>query len=131
MASSIYLKMFSFQRCKIWKTNACHWINMIWYSEHYEKTNSPLPETIQAFLNFLVVVFFYWKYVFSKFLFWLAGQVVNQMNKKLQTGFTEAEVLQIFCDTCEAVARLHQCKTPIIHRDLKVGILDYLWINTF
>ncbi|XP_034860596.1 BMP-2-inducible protein kinase isoform X2 [Mirounga leonina] len=49
-----------------------------------------------------------------------AGQVVNQMNKKLQTGFTEAEVLRIFCDTCEAVARLHQCKTPIIHRDLKV-----------
>ncbi|XP_012509349.1 PREDICTED: BMP-2-inducible protein kinase [Propithecus coquereli] len=49
-----------------------------------------------------------------------AGQVVNQMNKKLQTGFTEPEVLQIFCDTCEAVARLHQCKTPIIHRDLKV-----------
>ncbi|XP_072601618.1 BMP-2-inducible protein kinase isoform X2 [Vulpes vulpes] len=49
-----------------------------------------------------------------------AGQVVNQMNKKLQTGFMEAEVLQIFCDTCEAVARLHQCKTPIIHRDLKV-----------
>ncbi|XP_006885354.1 PREDICTED: BMP-2-inducible protein kinase [Elephantulus edwardii] len=49
-----------------------------------------------------------------------AGQVVNEMNKKLQTGFTESEVLQIFCDTCEAVARLHQCKTPIIHRDLKV-----------
>ncbi|XP_027710415.1 BMP-2-inducible protein kinase isoform X2 [Vombatus ursinus] len=49
-----------------------------------------------------------------------AGQVVNQMNKRLQTGFTEPEVLQIFCDTCEAVARLHQCKTPIVHRDLKV-----------
>ncbi|XP_029800202.1 BMP-2-inducible protein kinase isoform X2 [Suricata suricatta] len=49
-----------------------------------------------------------------------AGQVVNQMNKKLQTGFTEAEVLQIFCDTCEAVARLHQCQTPVVHRDLKV-----------
>ncbi|XP_045854096.1 BMP-2-inducible protein kinase isoform X1 [Meles meles] len=49
-----------------------------------------------------------------------AGQVVNQMNKKLQTGFTEAEVLRILCDTCEAVARLHQCKTPIVHRDLKV-----------
>ncbi|XP_077325588.1 AP2-associated protein kinase 1 isoform X2 [Lithobates pipiens] len=48
------------------------------------------------------------------------GQVVNLMNQRLQTGFTEAEVLQIFCDTCEAVARLHQCKTPIIHRDLKV-----------
>ncbi|XP_069034127.1 AP2-associated protein kinase 1-like isoform X5 [Embiotoca jacksoni] len=48
------------------------------------------------------------------------GQVVNLMNQRLQTGFTEAEVLQIFCDTCEAVTRLHQCKTPIIHRDLKV-----------
>nr|XP_020446031.1 AP2-associated protein kinase 1-like isoform X3 [Monopterus albus] len=48
------------------------------------------------------------------------GQVVNLMNQRLQTGFTEAEVLQIFCDTCEAVALLHQCKTPIIHRDLKV-----------
>ncbi|XP_062899603.1 BMP-2-inducible protein kinase [Mobula hypostoma] len=49
-----------------------------------------------------------------------AGQVVNQMNQRLQKGFTENEILQIFCDTCEAVARLHQCKTPIIHRDLKV-----------
>ncbi|XP_038641488.1 AP2-associated protein kinase 1 isoform X3 [Scyliorhinus canicula] len=48
------------------------------------------------------------------------GQVVNLMNQRLQTGFTENEVLQIFCDTCEAVARLHQCKMPIIHRDLKV-----------
>ncbi|KAA0713688.1 AP2-associated protein kinase 1 [Triplophysa tibetana] len=48
------------------------------------------------------------------------GQVVNLMNQRLQTGFTEPEVLQIFCDTCEAVTRLHQCKIPIIHRDLKV-----------
>ncbi|XP_067828749.1 AP2-associated protein kinase 1-like isoform X2 [Heptranchias perlo] len=48
------------------------------------------------------------------------GQVVNLMNQRLQSGFSETEVLQIFCDTCEAVARLHQCKPPIIHRDLKV-----------
>uniref|UniRef100_UPI003AAF0862 AP2-associated protein kinase 1-like n=1 Tax=Centroberyx gerrardi TaxID=166262 RepID=UPI003AAF0862 len=48
------------------------------------------------------------------------GQVVNLMNQRLQTGFTEAEVLQIFCDTSDAVSRLHQRKTPIIHRDLKV-----------
>ncbi|KAL2099979.1 hypothetical protein ACEWY4_004373 [Coilia grayii] len=48
------------------------------------------------------------------------GQVVNLMNQRLQTGFTEQEVLQIFCDTCEALACLHQGKTPIIHRDLKV-----------
>lgn len=48
------------------------------------------------------------------------GQVVNLMNQRLQTGFSEAEVLQIFCDTCEAVSCLHQRKSPIIHRDLKV-----------
>lgn len=51
---------------------------------------------------------------------WAGGQVVNLMNQRLQTGFSEQEALQIFCDTCEAVARLHQYKTPIIHRDLKV-----------
>lgn len=55
------------------------------------------------------------------FLFGVGGQVVNLMNQRLQTGFSEAEVLQIFCDTCEAVARLHHCKTPIIHRDLKAS----------
>jgi len=46
--------------------------------------------------------------------------VLQLMNERLTTGFTEAEVLNIFCDTCEAVARLHHCQTPIIHRDLKV-----------
>ena len=48
---------------------------------------------------------------------------MNLMNQRLQTGFTEAEVLQIFCDTCDAVSRLHQGKSPIIHRDLKAGHL--------
>ncbi|XP_020283653.1 uncharacterized protein LOC109854699 isoform X2 [Pseudomyrmex gracilis] len=48
------------------------------------------------------------------------SQVLQMMNNRLQTGFTEAEVLQIFCDVCEAVSRLHHCQTPIIHRDLKV-----------
>ncbi|XP_026675899.1 uncharacterized protein LOC103524827 [Diaphorina citri] len=46
--------------------------------------------------------------------------VLNMMNARLQSGFTEAEILQIMCDTCEAVSRLHHCQTPIIHRDLKV-----------
>nr|CAD7428631.1 unnamed protein product [Timema monikensis] len=46
--------------------------------------------------------------------------VLQMMNSRLQSGFSEAEVLQIFCDTCEAVSRLHHCQTPIIHRDLKV-----------
>ncbi|KAI9537100.1 BMP-2-inducible protein kinase [Dissostichus eleginoides] len=56
-----------------------------------------------------------------------AGQVVKQMNQRLNVGFTEAEVLHIFCDTCEAVARLHQCKTPVIHRDLKCPVSGPLY----
>ncbi|XP_043465484.1 AP2-associated protein kinase 1 isoform X2 [Leptopilina heterotoma] len=48
------------------------------------------------------------------------SQVLQMMNSRLQTGFTEPEVLQIFCDVCEAVSRLHHCQTPIVHRDLKV-----------
>ncbi|XP_057176287.1 AP2-associated protein kinase 1 isoform X2 [Triplophysa rosa] len=58
--------------------------------------------------------------VFILMDFCRGGQVVNLMNQRLQTGFSEQEALQIFCDTCEAVARLHQYKAPIIHRDLKV-----------
>uniref|UniRef100_A0A7E4W8I0 non-specific serine/threonine protein kinase n=1 Tax=Panagrellus redivivus TaxID=6233 RepID=A0A7E4W8I0_PANRE len=30
------------------------------------------------------------------------------------------EILDMFCDMCEAVGRLHHSKTPVIHRDLKV-----------
>lgn len=46
--------------------------------------------------------------------------VLQLMNERLQTGFSEPEVMAIFCDMCEAVSRLHHCQTPIIHRDLKV-----------
>ncbi|XP_053680818.1 AP2-associated protein kinase 1 [Anopheles nili] len=46
--------------------------------------------------------------------------LLTLMNARIGTGFSETEVLQIFCDVAEAVARLHQCQTPIIHRDLKV-----------
>ncbi|XP_069123273.1 AP2-associated protein kinase 1-like isoform X2 [Argopecten irradians] len=48
------------------------------------------------------------------------GHVIQLMNDRLNVGFSEKEVLRIFCDVCEAVARLHHCQTPIIHRDLKV-----------
>lgn len=48
------------------------------------------------------------------------GHVLQLMNEKLNVGFTEQEVLRIFCDICEAVARLHHNQPPIIHRDLKV-----------
>jgi len=49
-----------------------------------------------------------------------AGHVVQLMNSRLNSGFTQAEVMKIFCDTVESVAALHQCSPPIIHRDLKV-----------
>jgi AP2-associated kinase len=40
--------------------------------------------------------------------------------RRLNVGFTEQDVLKIFCDICEGVSRLHHCQTPILHRDLKV-----------
>ncbi|EDW77810.2 uncharacterized protein Dwil_GK24682 [Drosophila willistoni] len=46
--------------------------------------------------------------------------MLAMMNARLHIGFTEPEVLTIFCDIAEAVSRLHYCQTPIIHRDLKV-----------
>lgn len=46
--------------------------------------------------------------------------ILGMMNARLSTGFTEEEVLQIFCDVADAVSRLHHCQTPIVHRDLKV-----------
>ncbi|KAL5018506.1 hypothetical protein ScPMuIL_004228 [Solemya velum] len=48
------------------------------------------------------------------------GHVIQMMNERINSGFSEKEVLRIFCDVCQAVSRLHHCQTPIIHRDLKV-----------
>lgn len=52
------------------------------------------------------------------------------MNARLSVGFTEQEVLQVFCDTAEAVSRLHYCQTPIIHRDIKTGKYLYRLLVT-
>ncbi|XP_065160002.1 BMP-2-inducible protein kinase isoform X2 [Atheta coriaria] len=48
------------------------------------------------------------------------NSVLSLMRAKGKATFTEQEILGMFCDTCEAVSRLHHCQTPIIHRDLKV-----------
>lgn len=45
---------------------------------------------------------------------------MDMMNARLQEGFSETEVLKIFTDVCQAVARLHHRTKPITHRDLKV-----------
>jgi AP2-associated kinase len=66
-----------------------------------------------------------------------SDNVLQLMNSRLLQNkwFTHKEILDIFCDICEAVgmknvdskyrilinsARLHHSKTPVIHRDLKV-----------
>ncbi|KAF5280987.1 hypothetical protein FQA39_LY05192 [Lamprigera yunnana] len=48
------------------------------------------------------------------------NNVLGLMKSRGKANFTEQEVLSMFCDTCEAVSRLHHCQTPIIHRDLKI-----------
>jgi AP2-associated kinase len=42
------------------------------------------------------------------------------MNRRLRERLTEAEILQVFVDVCEAVAAMHNLKPPLLHRDLKV-----------
>nr|XP_026693314.1 AP2-associated protein kinase 1-like [Ciona intestinalis] len=53
-----------------------------------------------------------------------AGHVVQLMNARIRfsqaEGFTQTEVLKIFCDIVQAVAALHHSTSPIVHRDLKV-----------
>ena len=49
------------------------------------------------------------------------GQLLDIMNHRISHGFSEQEVLKIFCDVCLAVTRLHHRTRPIIHRDLKVN----------
>lgn len=48
--------------------------------------------------------------------------MIDLMNSKLSQGqhFSEQEVLKMFTDVCQAVARLHHRTKPITHRDLKV-----------
>jgi AP2-associated kinase len=50
------------------------------------------------------------------------GSLLSVLNTKMaaKTHLLEKEVLQILGDIVAGVARLHQCATPIIHRDLKV-----------
>ncbi|KAI9498843.1 kinase-like domain-containing protein [Zychaea mexicana] len=48
------------------------------------------------------------------------GGVIDLMNRRLQQRLTEPEVLKIFNDVCEALAYMHYCNPPVLHRDLKV-----------
>ncbi|KAG0168297.1 hypothetical protein DFQ28_004981 [Apophysomyces sp. BC1034] len=48
------------------------------------------------------------------------GGVIDLMNRRLQQRLTEPEILKIFGDVCEALAYMHYCNPPVLHRDLKV-----------
>ncbi|KAI6176223.1 Kinase domain protein [Aphelenchoides bicaudatus] len=50
------------------------------------------------------------------------SNVLQLLNERLMSNrwLSVDEILAIFCDLCEAIARLHHSKTPVIHRDLKV-----------
>ncbi|VDD85155.1 unnamed protein product [Enterobius vermicularis] len=61
-------------------------------------------------------------YEYSLLTVYYKSSVLQLMNERLMSGrcLSAKEILSIFCDMCEAVARLHHSQTPVIHRDLKV-----------
>ncbi|KAI8368181.1 kinase-like domain-containing protein [Radiomyces spectabilis] len=59
------------------------------------------------------------------------GGVIDLMNRRLQQRLTEPEILQIFGDVCEALAYMHYCNPPVLHRDLKVENILILSQNHF
>ncbi|KAI8332717.1 kinase-like domain-containing protein [Choanephora cucurbitarum] len=50
----------------------------------------------------------------------IGGGVIDLMNRRLQQRLTEPEILKIFSDVAEALAYMHYCNPPVLHRDLKV-----------
>ncbi|WFD35648.1 non-specific serine/threonine protein kinase [Malassezia cuniculi] len=48
------------------------------------------------------------------------GALIDFMNTRLQHRLSEAEVLSIFRDVTAAVAVMHACEPPLVHRDLKI-----------
>ncbi|VDP46286.1 unnamed protein product [Schistosoma curassoni] len=80
----------------------------------FTSVNISTQQIIITIIYKLFVFYFIFFCIFKGSL----SQLINE--RKQHHRFTEAEVIRIFSDICEAVCRLHHCKTPIIHRDLKV-----------
>ena len=58
--------------------------------------------------------------VFILMEFCPGGGIIDMMNRRLRERLTEGEILQIFVDTCEGVAAMHNLRPALLHRDLKV-----------
>lgn len=57
----------------------------------------------------------------SHVLVWPGGKLVDLLNERLVSGaLPEEQVLKIFTEVCQPVARLHHRTKPITHRDIKV-----------
>lgn len=53
--------------------------------------------------------------------FCAGGGIIDLLNSRLQSRLSEHEILQIFVDVCEGVAKMHSLRPkPLVHRDLKV-----------
>lgn len=50
------------------------------------------------------------------------NNLLNLLNQKMsvKSHLVEKEVLMILLDIISAIARLHHCTTPIVHRDIKI-----------
>lgn len=59
--------------------------------------------------------------VFWRFVSFFTDSVLQLMNERFQAkkNLGEEELLNIFCDVCHAVSKLHTHRPPWIHRDLK------------
>ena len=45
----------------------------------------------------------------------IGGGIIDMMNRRLRERLTEAEILQIFVDVCEAVAYMHNLQIGRAH----------------
>lgn len=48
------------------------------------------------------------------------GCIIDLMNRHLRERLSEACILKVFVDVCEAIGYMHSFDPPLIHRDIKV-----------
>lgn len=51
------------------------------------------------------------------------GHLIDYMNKRINNKPQEKEILKIFRAVVKALAELHHNDPPIVHRDIKVGVV--------
>lgn len=90
------------------------------FTRHHKQSNLTGHKNIIGYIDSSITLGNNGVYEVLLLMPYCKNHMLAMMNARLSVGFTEQEVLQIFCDIAEAVSRLHYCQTPIIHRDLKI-----------